>query len=149
METSRPQDGVAARPKVFSALICMTGQAAHSRALQKGQLPERTSNGSLEVAGVSSISGSTCWRKRNWDSSEAQLRERSSLESLSAILFQILVPARIERMAMRYVHKPQLFLNFIDCTPYGLIEQTGAAWPHYTCKLPPLNQNRSISSRRV
>ena len=39
--------------------------------------------------------------------------------------------------------------EFIDCTPYGLIEQTGAAWPHYTCKLPPLNQNRSISSRRV
>ena len=39
METSRPQDGVAARPNAFSAL--MAGQAAHSRTLQKGQLPKR------------------------------------------------------------------------------------------------------------
>ena len=39
METSRPQDGVAARPNAFSALVA--GQAAHSRALQKGQLPKR------------------------------------------------------------------------------------------------------------
>ena len=39
METSRPQDGVAARPNAFSVL--MAGQAAHSHALQIGQLPKR------------------------------------------------------------------------------------------------------------
>ena len=40
METSRPQDGKAARQIAFSAV--MAGQAAHSRALrlQKGQLPK-------------------------------------------------------------------------------------------------------------
>ena len=93
-------------------------------------LSERTSNGSFEVAGVSSIAWLTCWRKRNWDSSEVQLklRERSSLESLSAILFQVLVPARIERVAMRNVHKPQGI--FLTAHPVGCNRPELHAGPH-------------------
>ena len=53
------------------------------------------------------------------------------------ILFQVLVPARIERMAMRNVHKPQLFLDFLTARPDGLEL-------HDHTKLPPLTQNQVV-----
>ena len=150
MQTSPPQDGVAARPKAFSTL--MADQAAQSLALQKGQLPKRK-DVELSWQPRSDWCLFNCVidlleeKKLGFIGGTAQTSERSSLESLSVILFQVLVPARIERMAMRNVHKPQLFLNLLIMTahPDGLNRPE----LHGHAKLPPLNQNRSISSRRV
>ena len=83
------------------------------------------------------------WEEKKLDSPEVQLRlrERSSLESLSAILFQVkLVPARIERVAMRNIRKPQgicLTAHPVGCNRPEL---------HGHTKLPPLNQNQVKSS---
>ena len=146
VETSRPQDGVAARPNAFSAL--MAGQAAHSRALRKAQLPKRKDVERLPRSG---------WRLFNC---VIDLLEEKKLGFIRGTAqskgvhwkfkpvsdpLPCFVPAWIERMAMRNVHKPQLFLNLLTAHPDGLNRPE----LHGHAKLPPLNQNWSISSRRV
>ena len=123
----------------------MAGQAAHSRALRKGQLPKRK--------GVERLPR-TDWRllncvvdmleekKLEFIGETAQTSGKEFIERMSAILFQILVPARIERMTMRNVHRPQLILDFFDCTPW-LTQQTRAAWPRQAATA------QSESSRQV
>ena len=51
------------------------------------------------------------------------------------VLFQVLVPVRIEKIAMRNVHKPQLILDFLTAHPDGFEL-------HGHTKLPPLKGRR-------
>ena len=73
----------------------------------------------------------------------AQTSGKEFIETLSAILFQVLVPARIAGMAMRNVHTPQLFLDFLTAHPDAWIQQTVAELHGHT-KLPRLNQNQVV-----
>ena len=144
VETSWPQDGVkvAAHPNAFGPLV--EGQAAHSHTLQKGQLPKRKdaerqprSDWRLFNCDAAWL---TWWRRRNWGSSEAQLRlrERSSWKVCyqSSSTYWSLHELREWRWGFN-VHKPQLFLDFWTAHP----DQFNRPELHGCTKLPPLNQN--------
>ena len=119
--------------------ILAAGQAQLQRSLEEGRLPSRKDvigqprgNWLLYNALIDMLEG----RNLGFIGDTMATSGKEFLDALTTVLFEVLVPDRLERMSLRNVHVPQLFAELLGKSHRG----TGFNKPqeHGHTKLPEL-----------